>query len=69
MPSSRKIVNVTGDKEIRAVKARRKSRCLNGPLRRREDHRGDGENANPGVSEKELYGAMVHAMLANGGEL
>ena len=27
------------------------------------------ENANPGVSEKELYGAMVHAMLANGGEL
>jgi Xaa-Pro dipeptidase len=27
------------------------------------------ENANPGVSEKELYGVMVHAMLANGGEL
>ena len=27
------------------------------------------EHANPGVSEKELYGAMVHAMLANGGEL
>src|SRR4030095_9109119 len=27
------------------------------------------ENADPGVSEKELYGAMVHAMLANGGEL
>jgi Xaa-Pro aminopeptidase len=27
------------------------------------------ENANPGVSEKELYGAMVYAMLANGGEL
>src|SRR5882724_9089932 len=27
------------------------------------------ENANPGVSERELYGAMVHAMLANGGEL
>src|ERR687891_1439557 len=27
------------------------------------------ENANPGVSEKELYGAMVHVMLANGGEL
>jgi Xaa-Pro dipeptidase len=27
------------------------------------------ENANPGVSEKELYGAMIHAMLANGGEL
>jgi Xaa-Pro dipeptidase len=27
------------------------------------------ENVNPGVSEKELYGAMVHAMLANGGEL
>jgi Xaa-Pro aminopeptidase len=27
------------------------------------------ENANPGVSEKELYGAMVHAMLANDGEL
>ena len=27
------------------------------------------ENANPGVSEKELYGAMVHTMLANGGEL
>ena len=27
------------------------------------------ENAKPGVSEKELYGAMVHAMLANGGEL
>jgi Xaa-Pro aminopeptidase len=26
-------------------------------------------SANPGVSEKELYGAMVHAMLANGGEL
>jgi Xaa-Pro dipeptidase len=26
-------------------------------------------NANPGVSEKELYGAMVHTMLANGGEL
>ncbi len=26
-------------------------------------------NAVPGVSEKELYGAMVHAMLANGGEL
>jgi Xaa-Pro dipeptidase len=27
------------------------------------------EHANPGVSEKELYGAMVYAMLANGGEL
>jgi Xaa-Pro aminopeptidase len=27
------------------------------------------ENARPGVSERELYGAMVHAMLANGGEL
>jgi Xaa-Pro dipeptidase len=27
------------------------------------------EHANPGVSERELYGAMVHAMLANGGEL
>ena len=27
------------------------------------------QHANPGVSEKELYGAMVHAMLANGGEL
>jgi Xaa-Pro aminopeptidase len=27
------------------------------------------EHANPGVSEKELYGVMVHAMLANGGEL
>ena len=27
------------------------------------------ENANPGVSEKELYGAMVQTMLANGGEL
>jgi len=27
------------------------------------------ENANPGVSEKEIYGAMVHTMLANGGEL
>jgi Xaa-Pro aminopeptidase len=27
------------------------------------------DSANPGVSEKELYGAMVHAMLANGGEL
>lgn len=27
------------------------------------------ENAAPGVSERELYGAMVHAMLANGGEL
>jgi len=27
------------------------------------------EHANPGVSEKELYGAMVHAMLANDGEL
>jgi Xaa-Pro dipeptidase len=27
------------------------------------------ENARPGVSEKELYGAMVHTMLANGGEL
>jgi Xaa-Pro aminopeptidase len=25
--------------------------------------------AEPGVSEKELYGAMVHTMLANGGEL
>jgi len=27
------------------------------------------EHANPGVSEKELYGMMVHTMLANGGEL
>lgn len=27
------------------------------------------QNANPGISEKELYGAMVHAMLANDGEL
>jgi len=27
------------------------------------------ETARPGVSEKEVYGAMVHAMLANGGEL
>ncbi len=27
------------------------------------------DSAQPGVSEKELYGAMVHAMLANGGEL
>jgi Xaa-Pro dipeptidase len=27
------------------------------------------QTARPGVSERELYGAMVHAMLANGGEL
>ena len=27
------------------------------------------QNAKPGVSEKELYGAMLHAMLSNGGEL
>jgi Xaa-Pro aminopeptidase len=27
------------------------------------------ETARPGVSEKELYGAMVHAMLSNDGEL
>ena len=27
------------------------------------------ETARPGVSEKELYGAMIHAMLSNGGEL
>jgi Xaa-Pro aminopeptidase len=27
------------------------------------------QTAGPGVSEKELYGAMVNAMLANGGEL
>jgi Xaa-Pro dipeptidase len=27
------------------------------------------QTARPGVSEKELYGAMVNAMLANGGEL
>jgi len=27
------------------------------------------EHANPGVSEKELYGAMIQTMLANGGEL
>lgn len=27
------------------------------------------ETARPGVSEKEVYGAMVHAMLTNGGEL
>jgi Xaa-Pro dipeptidase len=27
------------------------------------------DNANPGVSERELYGAMIQAMLANGGEL
>jgi len=27
------------------------------------------QTARPGVSEKELYGAMVHAMLSNGGEL
>ncbi len=27
------------------------------------------ETARPGVSEKEVYGAMVHTMLANGGEL
>jgi len=27
------------------------------------------QTARPGVSEKELYGAMIHAMLSNGGEL
>jgi Xaa-Pro aminopeptidase len=27
------------------------------------------ETARPGVCEKELYGAMIHAMLSNGGEL
>lgn len=27
------------------------------------------QTARPGVSEKELYGTMVHAMLSNGGEL
>ena len=27
------------------------------------------ETAKPGVSEKELYGTMIHAMLSNGGEL
>src|SRR5207247_4491547 len=27
------------------------------------------QTARPGVSEKELYGAMVHAMLSNGGEV
>jgi len=27
------------------------------------------QTAKPGVSEKELYGAMIHVMLANGGEL
>ena len=27
------------------------------------------ESARPGATEKELYGAMIHAMLSNGGEL
>jgi Xaa-Pro dipeptidase len=66
-----KIVNVTEMmQEIRAVKSAEEVSMLERSAAIVEKTiEAMVENANPGVSEKELYGAMVHAMLANGGEL
>ena len=66
-----KIVNATEMmQEIRAVKSAEEVSMLEQSATIVEKTIGAMvENANPGVSEKELYGAMVHAMLANGGEL
>jgi Xaa-Pro dipeptidase len=66
-----KIVNVTEMmQEIRAVKSAEEVSMLERSAAIVEKTiEAMVENANPGVSEKELYGAMVHTMLANGGEL
>jgi Xaa-Pro aminopeptidase len=66
-----KIVNVTEMmQEIRAVKSAEEVAMLEHSAAITEKTiEAMVANANPGVSEKELYGAMVHAMLANGGEL
>jgi Xaa-Pro aminopeptidase len=66
-----KLVNATEMmQEIRAVKSEEEVSCLERSAAIIEKTiEAMVENANPGVSEKELYGAMVHAMLANGGEL
>jgi Xaa-Pro dipeptidase len=66
-----KIVNATEMmQEIRAVKSAEEVAMLERSAAIIERTVGAMvDNANPGVSEKELYGAMVHAMLANGGEL
>jgi Xaa-Pro aminopeptidase len=66
-----KLVNATEMmQEIRAVKSEEEVSCLERSAAIIENTiEAMVENANPGVSEKELYGAMVHAMLANGGEL
>ena len=66
-----KIVNATEMmQEIRAVKSAEEVSMLERSAAIMEKTiEAMVENANPGVSEKELYGAMVHAMLANGGEL
>ena len=66
-----KIVNVTEMmQEIRAIKSAEEVSMLQRSAEIVETTiEAMVENANPGVSERELYGAMVHVMLANGGEL
>ena len=66
-----KIVNVTEMmQDIRAVKSAEEVSMLERSAQIVEKTiEAMVEHANPGVSEKELYGAMVHAMLVNGGEL
>jgi Xaa-Pro aminopeptidase len=66
-----KIVNATEMmQEIRAVKSAEEVSMLEQSAAITEKTiEAMVENAKPGVSEKELYGAMVHVMLANGGEL
>ncbi len=66
-----KIVNVTEMmQEIRAVKSAEEVSMLERSAAIVEKTiEAMVENASPGVSEKELYGAMVQTMLANGGEL
>ena len=69
--SQAKIVNATEMmQEIRAVKSAEEVSMLERSAAIVEKTiEAMVQHANPGVSEKELYGAMVHAMLANGGEL
>jgi Xaa-Pro dipeptidase len=66
-----KLVNATEMmQEVRAIKSAEEVSFLDHSARIVEKTiETMAETARPGVSEKELYGAMVHAMLANGGEL
>ena len=66
-----KIVNATEMmQEIRAVKSAEEVALLeHSAMIVEKTIEAMVENSTPGVSEKELYGAMVQAMLAHGGEL